>query len=50
MSENAKRLVIETDRPMVIHTDGEVFSTDKMGLHALEVEVVPAAVQVMSAN
>jgi diacylglycerol kinase (ATP) len=47
-SENAKRLVIETDRPMVIHTDGEVFSTADMGLHALEVEVVPGAVQVMS--
>jgi diacylglycerol kinase (ATP) len=50
MSENAKRLFIETDRPMVIHTDGEVFSTDKTGLHALEVKVVPGAVQVMSAN
>ncbi|MBN1122941.1 MAG: diacylglycerol kinase family lipid kinase [Anaerolineae bacterium] len=49
-SENAKRLSVETDRPMVIHTDGEVFSTADMGLHALEIEVVPGAVQVMSAN
>jgi len=49
-SENAKRLIIETDRPMVIHTDGEVFSTADMGLHALEIEVVPGAVQVMSTN
>jgi diacylglycerol kinase family enzyme len=49
-SENVERLAIETDRPMVIHTDGEVFSTAEMGLRALKAEVVPAAIQVMSAN
>ena len=44
------RHAIETDRPMIIHTDGEVFSTADLGLRSLVIEVVPAAIQVMGST
>lgn len=38
-----RRFEIVSDRPLVIHTDGEIFSGLDSRLHRLQVEVVPAA-------
>ncbi|MEJ2150487.1 MAG: diacylglycerol kinase family lipid kinase [Chloroflexota bacterium] len=43
-----KRLMIESDLPLAIHTDGEVYGSWEMGIRRIEASVVPGALEVLS--
>ena len=43
-----KRLVIESDLPLAIHTDGEVYGSWEMCIRRIEASVVPGALEVLS--
>jgi diacylglycerol kinase (ATP) len=43
-----KRLVIESDSPLAIHTDGEIFGSWEMGIRRVEASVIPGGLQVLS--
>jgi YegS/Rv2252/BmrU family lipid kinase len=42
-----RRLVIEADRAVPVHADGEVFAPYEANVRRVEIEVVPGAVQIM---
>jgi diacylglycerol kinase family enzyme len=42
-----QRLELQSDRPLLIHTDGEVFSGFGVDVRHLTVEIIPQAIQVM---
>jgi diacylglycerol kinase family enzyme len=44
----AARLVIDSDRALPIHIDGELFAPYEANVRHVEVEVVPAAVHVLT--
>jgi diacylglycerol kinase (ATP) len=44
---SARRIRITSDRPMAIHTDGEVFSQWDEDIRQVEVEVIPSALRVL---
>ena len=41
------QLSLEADRPLYIHTDGEIFAGWGMDVRHLEVEILPGEIQVM---
>lgn len=41
------RLDLQSDRPLVIHTDGEIYAGFGMNVHNLSVEIIPKAIRVM---
>lgn len=43
-----RRVEIESDMPLMVHMDGEIFSGFGVDLHQLFVEVLPGAIEVMS--
>jgi diacylglycerol kinase (ATP) len=43
-----KRFVIESDSPLAIHTDGEIFGSWEMGIRRIEASVIPGALEVLS--
>lgn len=43
-----QRLVLSADRPLLIHTDGEIFASAKSEVRQLTVEILPAALQVIT--
>ena len=42
-----KKLKITSDRPLVIHTDGEIFAGFGTDVRELSVEIIPAALEVI---
>ena len=42
------RLVIDSDRALPIHIDGELFAPYEANVRHVEIEVVPGAVQVLT--
>lgn len=42
-----QRLELTADRPLLIHTDGEVFASAKTDVRQLTIEILPAALQVI---
>ena len=42
-----QHLELQSDRPLLIHTDGEIFSGFGVDVHHLKVEIIPKAIQVM---
>jgi len=42
-----KRLKLESDRPMNIHTDGEIFADFSMNVHRLVLEIMPGELEVL---
>ena len=42
-----KRLELSADRPLYIHTDGEIFAGFGVDVRDLQVEIIPSAVQVL---
>jgi diacylglycerol kinase (ATP) len=42
-----QRLELQSDRPLLIHTDGEIFSGFGVDVRHLKAEVIPHAIQVM---
>ena len=44
----ARHIVLETDRTMAIHADGEVFGSWEAGIRQLELGIVPSAVRVLT--
>lgn len=42
-----QRLELHADRPLLIHTDGEIFASAKTDVRQLTVEILPAALQVI---
>ncbi len=43
-----KQLEVQSDRPLLIHTDGEVFSGFGVDVNNLKAELLPGAIEVMS--
>ena len=43
-----RRVEIESDRPLIAHTDGEIFAGFGVDLHYLAVELLPGALEVMT--
>jgi YegS/Rv2252/BmrU family lipid kinase len=43
-----QRICIKSDRPMFIHTDGEIYSGFGMDVRQITMEVIPGAIQVMT--
>ena len=43
-----RRVEIESDRPLIAHTDGEIFAGFGVDLHYLSVELLPGALEVMT--
>jgi diacylglycerol kinase (ATP) len=42
-----QRLKLEADRPLYIHTDGEIFAGFGMNVRRLEVEILPGEIDVV---
>jgi diacylglycerol kinase (ATP) len=42
-----REMELEADRPLIIHTDGEIFAGFGMDVRRLKVEILPGAVEVM---
>ena len=42
-----QRLELQSDRSLIIHTDGEIFAGFGMDVRRLKVEIVPGAIEVM---
>jgi diacylglycerol kinase family enzyme len=42
-----QRLELQSDRPLIIHTDGEIFAGFGMDVRHLKAEIIPAAIEVM---
>ena len=42
-----RRLELQSDRPLLIHADGEIFSGFGVDVRHLVVEIIPHAIQVM---
>jgi diacylglycerol kinase family enzyme len=43
-----KRLTLSSDRPLLIHTDGEIFASSKTDVRQLTIEILPAELQVIT--
>jgi len=43
-----QRLELQSDRPLLIHTDGEIFSGFGVDVHSLKVEILPGAIEIMA--
>lgn len=44
---NSRKCTIQSDRPLYVHTDGEVFTSFGSNLKEISVEILPAALQVV---
>lgn len=45
--KTTRKMVVDADRALPIHVDGEVFATYEANVRHVEIEVIPGAVQVM---
>lgn len=43
-----RKMVLTSDRPMLVHTDGEIFANSSTNVQELTVEVIPQAIQLVS--
>jgi len=43
-----KNLELQSNRPLLIHTDGEIFSGFGVDVHSLKVEILPGAIEIMA--
>jgi YegS/Rv2252/BmrU family lipid kinase len=43
-----QRLELQSDRPLLIHTDGEIFSGFGVDVHSLKAEILPGALEIMA--
>jgi len=43
-----RRLELKADRPLLIHTDGEIFASAKTDVRQLAIEILPGALQVIT--
>jgi diacylglycerol kinase family enzyme len=41
-------LELKSDRPLLIHTDGEIFASGKTDVRQLAIEILPGALQVIT--
>jgi diacylglycerol kinase family enzyme len=43
-----QRLELQSDRPLLIHTDGEIFAGFGVDVHSLKAEILPGALEIMA--